>query len=823
MTKLSNALRSAPYNYGYQDGRPQTLRQPSSQRPSPSGRPPYAQPPNGAPYFPAPLPTYVHGQSSGNSNAPSSSQTRVISAEDDMRRLLSACKTARGNAEMLHEALVYATPKDLKGELIKEFRAKCRTSQELILSEIPRASAEAERSRNAARVSALTAEELLLQELLGANEQIVDAFKIYDDLEHVGIVAEEQERLRFERVVQVVTAISAFTPTRDETVLIDQVFSLGDPPCNGTLDAHTAAQLLSGSNLTSSVLAKIWELANVEGSDQLSRQNVGAALRLVGHAQAGTPVMDTLLGKPGPTAWIEGLSQPVAQLQAVEGFPPVTPRDKAKFARIFASSNPVNGVLSSVQAGELFLKSKLPQETLRRIWDLADTRRRGVLGASDFAVGMYLIQATMSGQLATMPPTLPRVLYEQLGATPPNPIPEFPLLSFNTAPESPAHISTASPSSSQGWNITPAARAEADQIFNTLDVQNTGHVQGDAVVSFMFDSDLPMDVLERIWDLADTYKHGYLTRGEFAVAMHLISKQKAGKVLPSLPSSSSLVPPSMQASTSSAPLQNETEALLMDLNEAFLAPPPKPTSTSSRSSGSPRVSPNISSTSPASHSVHTPRSGPATPSSAAFHTPPASPPEASFSPTSAAFRTPPASPSLSYAAPSTSRPSSASGQRAEQPAGSAQHRGIGARERARSDRFFDTLDPWRRGWIDGDVAVPFFAKSKLPDSVMGDIWDMADMDHNGRLDRDEFAMAMHLIRGRLKGRDTPDSLPPLPPRPTPVVVTQAAPSPHHIPEPEPEPELAAAPPVSEIDFDEEEVRSDTPPPPYEEIPVADVG
>lgn len=43
-------------------------------------------------------------------------------------------------------------------------------------------------------------------------------------------------------------------------------------------------------------------------------------------------------------------------------------------------------------------------------------------------------------------------------------------------------------------------------------------------------------------------------------------------------------------------------------------------------------------------------------------------------------------------------------------------------EKARSDKFFDTLDPWKQGIIDGDAAVPFLSKSKLPDEVLAHIW-----------------------------------------------------------------------------------------------------
>lgn len=37
-----------------------------------------------------------------------------------MKRLLKACNTGKGNAQLLHEAVVYAKPEDLEGnELIK--------------------------------------------------------------------------------------------------------------------------------------------------------------------------------------------------------------------------------------------------------------------------------------------------------------------------------------------------------------------------------------------------------------------------------------------------------------------------------------------------------------------------------------------------------------------------------------------------------------------------------------------------------------------------------------------------------------------------------
>ncbi|KAJ2968562.1 hypothetical protein NUW54_g13180 [Trametes sanguinea] len=80
-------------------------------------------------------------------------------------------------------------------------------------------------------------------------------------------------------------------------------------------------------------------------------------------------------------------------------------------------------------------------------------------------------------------------------------------------------------------------------------------------------------------------------------------------------------------------------------------------------------------------------------------------------------------------------------------------------EKANSDRIFDTLDKDKRGYIEGDVAVPFMLQSKLPEDVLAQVWDLADLNNDGRLTRDGFAVAMHLIQGKLAGKDVPTTLP----------------------------------------------------------------
>lgn len=50
-------------------------------------------------------------------------------------------------------------------------------------------------------------------------------------------------------------------------------------------------------------------------------------------------------------------------------------------------------------------------------------------------------------------------------------------------------------------------------------------------------------------------------------------------------------------------------------------------------------------------------------------------------------------------------------------------------------------------------------KSKLPNNVLGRIWKLSDIDNDGFLDSEEFALAMHLIRVKLEGYDLPSELP----------------------------------------------------------------
>ncbi|XP_007942988.1 EH domain-containing protein 1 [Orycteropus afer afer] len=75
------------------------------------------------------------------------------------------------------------------------------------------------------------------------------------------------------------------------------------------------------------------------------------------------------------------------------------------------------------------------------------------------------------------------------------------------------------------------------------------------------------------------------------------------------------------------------------------------------------------------------------------------------------------------------------------------------------DEIFYTLSPVN-GKITGANAKKEMVKSKLPNTVLGKIWKLADVDRDGLLDDEEFALANHLIKVKLEGHELPADLPP---------------------------------------------------------------
>lgn len=390
-----------------------------------------------------------------------------------------------------------------------------------------------------------------------------------------------------------------------EQPVFAQLYSLADPSNSGVVTGDAAVGFFEGFRLPTLTLGQIWSIADSDNNGFLTPNTFGVALRLIARAQRGESVSEAVVNTPGAPPTYHGLG--ATQQEATDT---ILPEDRARFARIFAMSGPRNGLLSGEQAKEIFLKSKLPYDTLGNIWNLADTKARGALDLADFAIGMHYIQGTMNGTILNVPAVLPPGLYEQAaGGTPaaapttpaasaatpamsaatpamPAATPSMPPVppaaaplraqttgassrqsSFAPAPAVPATPTAPLPTQTSDWGVSAAEKAKADGFFDTLDTSKTGSLDGPFVVPFFLQSGLDETTLAHVWDLSDVTQSGSLTRDEFAVAMKLITDKLAGQELPqTLPQN--LQPPALRQQSAPAPQpsqRSETQRELFSL------------------------------------------------------------------------------------------------------------------------------------------------------------------------------------------------------------------------------------------------------------------
>lgn len=91
--------------------------------------------------------------------------------------------------------------------------------------------------------------------------------------------------------------------------------------------------------------------------------------------------------------------------------------------------------------------------------------------------------------------------------------------------------------------------------------------------------------------------------------------------------------------------------------------------------------------------------------------------------------------------------------------GRGDHEWVVSHEKYKYDQLFQELNPVN-GKITGASAKSELVKSKLPNSVLGKVWKLSDIDKDGMLDEEEWALANHLVKIKLEGHDLPAKLPP---------------------------------------------------------------
>ncbi|CAO3703047.1 unnamed protein product [Rhizopus stolonifer] len=81
-------------------------------------------------------------------------------------------------------------------------------------------------------------------------------------------------------------------------------------------------------------------------------------------------------------------------------------------------------------------------------------------------------------------------------------------------------------------------------------------------------------------------------------------------------------------------------------------------------------------------------------------------------------------------------------------------------EKKQYTKVFKAWDPENKGTLSGEIAKEIFSQSGLPQNVLMQIWNLSDTHNQGKLNLNEFAVAMHLLYRKLNGYNVPETLPP---------------------------------------------------------------
>lgn len=202
---------------------------------------------------------------------------------------------------------------------------------------------------------------------------------------------------------------------------------------------------------------------------------------------------------------------------------------KLTFDKSFDSLSPINNQLSGTRIKPMLLSTGLPIDVLGRIWSLSDLDVDGQLDRAEFHIAMQLVAKAKEG--LTIPDQLPPSLL---------PYKKGRLTSFAAPNMATPYVDT------KIWVVTFEEKSKSDVIFNQLDTDNDGYVNGSECKDVFLKTGLQALTLASIWNICDTNSSGRLNAEQFALAMHFVNKKINTGLEPPLELSPEMIPPSMR-------------------------------------------------------------------------------------------------------------------------------------------------------------------------------------------------------------------------------------------------------------------------------------
>lgn len=364
--------------------------------------------------------------------------------------------------------------------------------------------------------------------------------------------------------------------TSEESQFFNDKFKQLDTDSLNVLTGENLRPLFASSGLSSQILSEIWSLVDFNNKGFLNFNEFAAALRCIGILQQypSLPVNNSLYDNPlhvMPNLLIgNNNNTSTSTTTSNASIPLPSSSDVNKFAQLFDRSNTTGtNALSGDKAKDIFLKARLPNQTLGEIWGLCDRNASGSLEKPEFIMAMYLIQLSMTGNsaLATIPQSLSQDLWnavsvpqqqqqQQQSFTPTGQLSANSTgasMTLNRQGTISRLSSGAFNNASMDWVLTPEKKQQFDAIFSSLDKQHVGKLGSQVLVPFFLSSKLNQETLATVWDLADIHNNAEFTNMEFAIAMFLIQKKNAGIDLPDVVPNELLQSPALGLYPSNTP------------------------------------------------------------------------------------------------------------------------------------------------------------------------------------------------------------------------------------------------------------------------------
>ncbi|SMN21030.1 similar to Saccharomyces cerevisiae YBL047C EDE1 Key endocytic protein involved in a network of interactions with other endocytic proteins [Maudiozyma saulgeensis] len=392
---------------------------------------------------------------------------------------------------------------------------------------------------------------------------------------------------------------------------------------------------------------------------------------------------------------------------------PLTDEELTEFTQLFNSLDIRHkSTVNFVQVQALLSKTGLPSETIISIWNLVDTHHTQQLDFKQFAALLRAIGKKQHYPLVPIDTNLfevpsPKIILSKEANTT---ITSTPALSPDIITHH-HHQSTSSTTKNMNNDniisdpaqsvemppLTPNDLSKFSQLFDRACKGPDNVLSGNDAKQIFVKAKLSNKVLGAIWYLCDNGTKGYLTKEEFIMAMHLIDLR-------------------LSKHGSMDPLPRKLSEEVWDsvnLGSIKTAPPKPPTS--SQAMAAPQQNVNRNSVISSGNSAPKP------------------PPHRASTLNNdvfAAFN------------------------------GSPDDWTVSPQLKGQLEKMFDTLNTSNSEILTPDILVPVLTKSSLSKEDLADVWELADMDKKSALTKNEFVIAMFLIK-KVKARTTlPQEIPP---------------------------------------------------------------